>query len=412
VNGLAGRHVLLIVGGGIAAYKALELVRMLRRDGCRVTSVLTASGAHFVTPLSLQALTEQRVHTDLWSLTDEHEIGHIQLARSADLVVVAPATADLLARMAAGIADDLATTLLLATTTPILAAPSMNMHMWLHAATEANVATLRARGVRFVGPGHGDMACHEFGPGRLAEPDAIRNAVLAALAIRAPFPAALTGRKAIVTSGPTWESIDPVRYLANRSSGRQGHEIAAALARAGATVTLVHGPVALATPAGVASVAVESAAEMHEAAMEALPADIAVAAAAVADWRPRAASPQKLKKTGADALQTLALEPTPDILAALSAPSARRPDLVIGFAAETEKLLDHAIAKRARKGCDWLLANDVGAGSTVMGGSDNQVTLITEAGTEAWPAMPKQAVAECLVGRIAQHFAGNAPWQN
>jgi phosphopantothenoylcysteine decarboxylase/phosphopantothenate--cysteine ligase len=395
---LAGRHVLLIVSGGIAAYKALELVRLLRRAECMVTCVLTAGGAHFVTPLSLQALSERPVYSDLWSLTDESTMGHIALSRSADLIVVAPASADILARMAAGLADDLATTLLLATDTPVLAAPAMNVRMWQHPATMDAMARLVARGVQVVGPDEGEMACHEYGPGRLAEPDAILAAIAALLEPGRP----LAGRHAIVTSGPTHEPIDPVRYLANRSSGRQGHAIAAALAAAGARVTLVSGPVSLADPPGVAVVAVETGLQMHHAVQAALPADIFVGAAAVADWRVDGAATNKLKKeVGAPGL---ALVANPDILASVAASGPGRPALVVGFAAETEAVVPHARAKRVAKGCDWILANDVGAGSDVMGGAENEVILITGGETEAWPRMGKASVAQRLARRIGEHF--------
>ena len=395
--GLAGRHVLLVVAGGIAAYKALELVRLLRKAGCAVTCVLTEAGARFVTALSLEALSERRVHEDLWALTGASGMGHIELSRAADLIVVAPASADILARMAAGIADDLATTLLLATDTAVLVAPAMNVRMWTHPATVANIATLASRGVRLVGPDEGEMACHEFGPGRFAEPAAIMAAIETALAADAR----LAGLHAIVTSGPTHEPIDPVRYLANRSSGRQGHAIAAALAAAGARVSLVRGPVAIDDPPGVSVRAVETAEQMRAAVQDALPADIFVAAAAVGDWRAHMPSVQKLKKHGQAAPPALQLAANPDILAEVSAPGPRRPRLVIGFAAETEALLDHAADKRRRKGCDWVLANDVGAGSEAMGGTRNQVTLITAAGAETWPLLDKHAVAQRLAGRIA-----------
>ncbi len=396
---LANRHVLLIVAGGIAAYKSLELVRLLRKAGSAVTCVLTQAGAQFVTPLSLQALSETRVYTDLWSLTDENEMGHIQLSRAADLVVVAPASADILARMAAGIADDLATTLLLATDKQVLVAPAMNVRMWTHAATTDNLARLAARGVQVVGPDEGEMACHEFGPGRLAEPAAILHAIAALLSPARP----LAGLSAIVTSGPTHEPIDPLRYLANRSSGRQGHAIAGALAAAGAAVRLVHGPVRLPAPAGVTAIAVQTAVEMHAAVMAGLPASLFVGAAAVGDWRV-APAPQKLKKAPGAPPPALELIANPDILADVAAAGPLRPRLVIGFAAETEALLAHATAKRARKGCDWLLANQVGEGFEAMGGVRNQISLISADGVEPWPLMAKQAVADRLVTRIAAHF--------
>lgn len=396
---LKGKRVLLIVSGGIAAYKALELVRLLRKAGCAVNCVLTRAGAEFVTALSLQALSENRVHTDLFSLTDENEMGHIQLSRAADLVVVAPATANILAKMAAGLADDLASTLLLATDKRVLVAPAMNVRMWLHPATQANVATLASRGVAVVGPDEGAMACNEFGPGRLAEPPAILAAIEALLVGRKP----LAGRHALVTSGPTHEPIDPVRYIANRSSGRQGHAIAAALAALGADVTLVTGPVAIADPPGVAVRHVETAAEMLAACMAALPADIAVFAAAVADWRTEAAG-LKMKKAPDAPPPTLALVQNPDILATISH-GTPRPHLVIGFAAETHDLLAHASEKRHRKGCDWIVANDVGEGSDIMGGAENEVHLVTEAGIETWPRLAKADVAARLAARIAEALA-------
>ncbi|MCW3476048.1 bifunctional phosphopantothenoylcysteine decarboxylase/phosphopantothenate--cysteine ligase CoaBC [Limobrevibacterium gyesilva] len=398
---LSGKRVLLIVSGGIAAYKALELIRLLRKAGCAVSCVLTAGGAQFVTPLSLQALSEERVYTDLFSLTDESEMGHIQLSRSADLVVVAPASADILAKMAAGLADDLASTLLLATDKAVLVAPAMNVRMWTHAATHANMATLAARGVRVVGPDEGAMACNEFGPGRLAEPPVILAAIEAMLS----GPKPLAGRHALVTSGPTHEPIDPVRYIANRSSGRQGHAIAAALAGLGARVTLVSGPVSIPTPAGVALRAVETAQQMLEACAAALPADVAVFAAAVADWRVAHAAELKLKKTPGGAPPPLELVANPDILATVSRPGPARPRLVVGFAAETHELRSHAEDKRRRKGCDWIVANDVNPATGIMGGSENEVHLVTETGIEDWPRLGKDAVAARLAARIAQALA-------
>ncbi len=397
---MAQKRVLLIIGGGIAAYKALELVRLLRRGGHGVTCVLTKGGAQFVTPLSLQALSEAHVYTDLWSLTDESEMGHIQLSRAADLVVVAPASADILAAMAAGLAHDLATTLLLATDKPVLAAPAMNVRMWQHAATVDNVATLARRGVRFVGPDEGAMACNEFGPGRLAEPPAILAAIEGMLG-NGP----LTGRHALVTSGPTHEPIDPVRYIANRSSGRQGHAIAAALAALGARVSLVSGPVNQPDPPGVTIHRVETAIEMLAACEAALPADVAVCAAAVADWHV-AASDHKLKKQPGAPPPTLVLTPNPDILATLSAAGPRRPLLVVGFAAETDDLLANAAAKRLRKGCDWIVANDVRPATGIMAGMANQVHLVTASGTEDWPMLPKSEVATRLAARIAAALTG------
>jgi phosphopantothenoylcysteine decarboxylase/phosphopantothenate--cysteine ligase len=394
----AGKRVLLIVSGGIAAYKSLELIRLLRKAAVGVRVVLTRGGAEFVTALSLQALCEDRVFTDLFSLTDESEMGHIQLSRTADLLVVVPASADILARMAAGIADDLATTVLLATDKPVLVAPAMNVRMWQHAATTANIATLTARGIAVVGPDDGAMACGEFGPGRLAEPEAI----FAAIAARLAGSAALAGRHAIVTSGPTHEAIDPVRYIANRSSGRQGHAIARALAAAGARVTLVTGPVSLADPSGVTCVHVESAGAMHAAVEAALPADIAVFCAAVADWHVMT-SEQKIKKSGMP--PQFSLVENPDILSDIAHRTEGRPTLVIGFAAETEHLLDNATAKLARKGCDWIIANDVGAGSDVMGGEANEVVLVDKNGAEHWARASKTAIADRLVSRMIEVFS-------
>jgi len=392
--------ILLIVSGGIAAYKALELVRLARKRGIEVVSVLTKAGKQFVTPLSLQALTENQVYTDLFSLTDEHAMGHIQLSRAADLVVVAPASADILARMAVGQASDLATTLLLATDKRVLVAPAMNVRMWQHPATQANVATLRGRGVLFVGPDDGEMACHEFGPGRLAEPEVILEQVLAALAT-----GPLAGRHAIVTSGPTQEPIDPVRFIANRSSGKQGHAIAAALRAAGAQVTLVSGPVAIADPPGCDVIKVETALEMQAAVRRALPADIAVCAAAVADWRLASEHLGKIKKSPGAGPPVLHLAENPDILASLAQDREQRPKLLIGFAAETENVLEQAMQKRLRKGCDWLVANDVGLGSDIMGGDENTVYLVTPEGTEAWPRMSKRLVAEKLVALMSGYFS-------
>ncbi len=399
---LAGKRILLIVGGGIAAYKVLELIRLLRKEEASVSAVLTAAAQHFVTPLSVQALTESRVCTELLSLTDENEMGHIQLSRAADLLVVAPATANLLARMAAGLADDLATTVLLATDKPVLAAPAMNVRMWQHAATQANVALLAQRGVGFVGPDEGPMACNEYGPGRLSEPPAILAAIAAAL--HPPRP--LAGRHMLVTSGPTHEPIDPVRYIANRSSGRQGHAIAAALARLGARVTLVSGPVTVPDPAGVAVRHVETAEQMLAACTASLPADAAICAAAVADWRVAGTAAAKIKKVPGAPPPALALATNPDILATLAAPGPSRPRLVVGFAAETENLDANATAKRARKGCDWIVANDVSG--DVMGGEANEVHLVTAAGVEAWPRLAKEEVARRLAARLADHFAGSA----
>jgi len=399
-----GPRILLVIGGGIAAYKACELVRTIRKAGGSVRCVLTDGAQHFVTPMTLAALSEQPVHTSLWDLKDEAEMGHIQLSRQADLVVVAPATADLLAKMAAGIADDLATTLLLATDKPVLAAPAMNVRMWQHAATVANVATLRARGVTVLEPDEGPMACGEFGPGRLPEVAAIWHAIHTHPFVLSEVegPAThdtLAGKHVIVTAGPTHEPIDPVRYIANRSSGKQGFAIADALARLGAKVTLVTGPVTLATPAGVARVDVETAREMEAAVHAALPADVAVMAAAVADWAVAPAT-QKLKK--ADGPPALALTRNPDILAGLSA-DPRRPRLVIGFAAETREVEAEAQAKLARKGCDAIVGNDVSG--DVMGGDENMISLVTTDGIDRWPRMPKAEVSRRLAEWIAAKLA-------
>lgn len=397
-------RILLVVSGSVAAYKALELVRLLRKEaGAEVAAILTAGGARFVTKESLAAITGARVHDDLWAA--EAEIGHIRLARWPDLVVVAPASADLIARMAQGLADDLAATVLLATRAPVLVAPAMNPAMWEHPATRANMATLAARGVRAVGPNDGPMAEPESGPGRLAEPAEMLAAIRAALASSSPAQGPLAGRHVLVTSGPTHEPIDPVRYIANRSSGRQGHAIAAALVALGARVTLVTGPVQVPDPAGARVVRVQTAREMLAACEAALPADAAVCAAAVADWRVAQEARQKLKKDpGAAAAPVLEMALNPDILATLSAlPAGRRPRLVVGFAAETERVVEHAQAKRARKGCDWIVANDVSG--DVMGGTENAVHLVTGTGVEDWPRMPKQEVAARLAARIAEALA-------
>jgi phosphopantothenoylcysteine decarboxylase/phosphopantothenate--cysteine ligase len=401
MSDLDGKRVLLIVSGGIAAFKIPELIRLLRQRGCGVSCVLTEAGARFVTKLTLQTLSESKVHSDLFSLTDENEMGHIELSRSADLVVVAPATANILAKMAAGIGDDLASTLLLATDKAVLVAPAMNVRMWLHAATQANMALLAARGVRAVGPDEGAMACNEYGPGRMSEPPMIVAAIEAMLSSARP----LAGKHAIVTSGPTYEPIDPVRYIANRSSGRQGHAIAAALAALGARVTLVSGPVNLPDPAGVAVRHIESAQDMLAACQGALPADIAVCAAAVADWRVASAAPGKIKKRPGAAPPALELVPNPDILETLSRQGPHRPRLVIGFAAETEDLLANAQAKRLRKGCDWIVANDVSPASGIMGGVENAIHLVTADGVEDWPRLAKDEVARRLAARIAAAVA-------
>jgi phosphopantothenoylcysteine decarboxylase/phosphopantothenate--cysteine ligase len=396
---LTGKRILLVVSGSVAAYKALEFTRLLRKEGAGVTAILTAGGARFVTREALAGITGDRVHDDLWAA--EAEIGHIRLARAADLVAVAPASADILARMAAGLTSDLATTVLLATRAPVLVAPAMNPAMWEHPATRANVAALRARGVRVAGPASGAMAEPESGPGRLLEPAELLEA---ARAILAPGDGPLAGRHVLVTSGPTHEPIDPVRYIANRSSGRQGHAIAAALSALGARVTLVSGPVSVPDPPGVSVHRVETAREMLAACEAALPADAAVMAAAVADWRVAREAGQKLKKEPGAPAPALEMALNPDILATVSAhPAPRRPRLVVGFAAETERVVEHAVAKRARKGCDWIVANDVSG--DVMGGAANTVHLVTGTGVEDWPEMPKEEVARRLAARIAEALA-------
>ena len=395
------RRVLLIVGGDIAAYKALELTRLLRKAGVAVRPILTAAGAQFVTPLSLSALAEDRVYSELFSLTDEAEMGHIELSRSADLVVVAPATADLMAKAAQGLAGDLASTTLLATDKPVLMAPAMNVRMWEHAATQRNFATLQGDGVSFVGPDEGAMACGEFGAGRMAEPQAIFDAAMAML--EGPRGRPLAGKHVLVTAGPTAEALDPVRLLTNRSSGRQGFAIAAGLAALGARVTLVAGPVSLPTPSGVKRVDVESAREMLAACEAALPADAAVCVAAVADWRPDEAFGIKLKK-GKDGPPALRLVENPDILATLATDNPRRPRPVVGFAAAPNDVAAHARAKLARKNCDWIIANDV-TEPGVMGGGENAVLLISKAGVERWDRDVKEAVGARLAARIAEALA-------
>ena len=395
---MSKKRILLIVGGGIAAYKALELTRLLRKAGVGVRPILTQAGAQFVTPLSLAALSEDKVYSELFSLTDEAEMGHIELSRSADLVVVVPATADLMAKAANGHANDLASTTLLATDKPVLMAPAMNVRMWEHAATRRNLATLKGDGVLFVGPDEGAMACGEFGFGRMAEPAVIFEAIMAALAGPAARP--LAGKRAIVTAGPTAEPIDPVRLLTNRSSGKQGFAIAKALADLGAEVTLVAGPVSVPTPVGVTRVDVETARQMLAACEAALPADIAVCVAAVSDWRPETAAGTKMKK-GADGPPTISLVENPDILATLSQAGARRPKLVVGFAAETNDVETYAQAKLARKGCDWIVANDVSIAGT-MGGDDNAVAIVSGQGIERWDRVAKTEVARKLAARMAQ----------
>jgi len=398
---LTGRRILLIIGGGIAAYKALDLIRRLRDRGACVTPVLTRAAEEFVTPLSAAALAAEKVHRDLFDLTEEAEMGHIELSRAADLVVVAPATADLMAKMAGGHANDLASTLLMATDKPVLIAPAMNVRMWTHPATRRNLARLKADGVTVVGPDEGDMACGEFGPGRMAEaPDII------AAASRALGDGPLTGRHVLVTSGPTHEPIDPVRYIANRSSGAQGAALAAALRDLGARVSFVTGPAAVPPPDGVRAIPVETAAEMMAAVDAALPADAAVFAAAVADWRVGNAATQKMRKDGAGRPPRLTLAENADILAAVSQRAENRPGLVVGFAAETRDVEANAAAKRARKGCDWIVANDVSPETGIMGGAENRVVLMTGDGAEAWPRLPKAEVAARLADRIAAALRG------
>ena len=392
---LSGKRITLIIGGGIAAYKSLDLIRQLRRAGAQVTPVLTRAGTEFVTPLSVAALAEEQVFQDLFDLKDEAEMGHIQLSRVADLIVVAPATANLMARMATGLADDLASTLLLATDTPVLIAPAMNVRMWQHPATQRNLAQLQADGLRVVGPEVGDMACGEYGPGRMAEPAAIVAAISDHFG-----PRPLTGQRVLVTSGPTHEPIDPVRYIANRSSGAQGTAIAEALRDLGAEVIFVTGPAQTPPPSGVTVMRVETAREMLAAAEGALPVMAAICAAAVADWRVTTEITQKMKKT-VQGTPKLEFSENPDILATLST-HAQRPELVVGFAAETEDVIAHATLKRTRKGCDWIVANDVSPATGIMGGAENAVHLITEAGVEDWPRLPKREVAARLADRIAQ----------
>ena len=417
------KRILLIVSGGIAAYKSLELVRLIKRQGIAVRAVMTKSAAEFVTPLSLGVMTEDQVYGDMFDLKEEREIGHIQLSRQADLVVICPATANIMAKMATGIADDLATTILLATDKPVLAVPAMNVRMWNHPATQRNLAQLRADGVTVMDPDEGAMACGEFGPGRLPEPPDVAARICAMLG--APFDAALTsgrapstktsapliaqpdfaevthrplyGRRVLVTAGPTYEAIDPVRYIANRSSGRQGFAIAQAAAEMGADVTLISGPVHLETPPGVIRIEVESAAEMLAEVEKALPADVAIMVAAVADWRAAAVPEQKIKKDGA-AIPPLMLAENADILATL-AKHAQRPKLLIGFAAETEKLIENAQAKLAKKGCDWIVANDVSG--DVMGGANNAFHIVTKDGVESWPDSPKDVIARKLMEKIS-----------
>ena len=393
---LSGKHILLIVAGGIAAYKSLDLIRQLRAQGADVTPVLTRAGAQFVTPLSLSALAGRKVYSDLFDLTDEAEMGHIQLSRSADLIVVAPATANIMAQMAQGAASDLASTLLLATDTPVMMAPAMNVRMWDHPATQRNLHQLLADGVLCVGPNSGDMACGEYGPGRMAEPAEILVAIAAHFG-----PKPLLGRRVLVTSGPTREAIDPVRYISNHSSGAQGAAVAAALRDLGAVVEFVTGPADVPPPHGAVVHKVQSAQDMHDQVMALLPVDAAVFTAAVADWRVKSAAAQKMKKTGKE-LPVLEFTENPDILAAVSQlPARQRPRLVVGFAAETENLIDHARAKLRKKGCDWICANDVSPQSGTFGGSDSQIHLVTAQDVETWPHQSKQAAARMLAARMA-----------
>ncbi|WP_282021622.1 bifunctional phosphopantothenoylcysteine decarboxylase/phosphopantothenate--cysteine ligase CoaBC [Ruegeria faecimaris] len=397
---LASKRILLIIGGGIAAYKSLDLIRRLKERGAAVTPVLTRAAEEFVTPLSVAALAGEKAYRDLFDLTDEAEMGHIQLSRSADLVVVAPATSDLMGKMAGGLANDLASTLLMATDTPVLCAPAMNVRMWDHPATRRNFEQLQADGIRFVGPNEGDMACGEYGPGRMSEPLEIVAAIEASLGS-----GPLSGKRILVTSGPTHEPIDPVRYIANRSSGAQGTAIARALSALGAEVVFVTGPAEVPAPDGVEVVRVETAQQMSDAVDSALPVDAGVFAAAVADWRVASASDRKLKKTR-DGLPALDFAENPDILKRVAKLDDGRPALVVGFAAETDNVIEHATAKRDRKGCDWIIANDVSPGTGIMGGAENAVILISDDGAEEWPRMGKDAVAERLAHKISDALAG------
>jgi len=398
---LDGKRILLIVSGGIAAYKCPDLVRRLRERGCQVRCLLTRSGAEFVTALALQSVSEEKVYQELFSLTDENEMGHIRLSREADVILIAPATANIIAKMAHGQADDLATTTLLASDKPVIIAPAMNHRMWDHPATRHNLQTLTARGVQVIGPDQGAMACGEFGMGRMSEPLAIADAL--GQFFRHGLP--LAGRRALVTSGPTFEAIDPVRFIGNRSSGKQGHAIARALAALGCETTLVSGPTRLADPPGVSVVAVESARQMLAACETALPVDIVVCAAAVADWRADQEQASKIKKTTGRKPPPLKLTENPDILALLAKPGKNRPALVIGFAAETDDVVANAIAKRQRKQCDWIIANDVSAATGTFTGDFNQVHLISADGIKDWPKMSKSAVGEMLGQHIVDHFS-------
>ncbi|MEE2661521.1 MAG: bifunctional phosphopantothenoylcysteine decarboxylase/phosphopantothenate--cysteine ligase CoaBC [Pseudomonadota bacterium] len=397
---LDDKRILLIISGGIAAYKSLELIRRVREHGGKVRCVLTSAAANFITPMSVATLSEDRVYGELFSLTAESEIGHIKLSRDADLVVVAPATANILAKMAHGIADDLATTLLLATDKDVLVAPAMNVRMWQHAATQENVATLKTRNIIFSGPAEGKMACGEYGLGKMIEPQQIYQEISHYFSMPGP----LAGRRAIVTSGPTYEAIDPVRYIGNRSSGKQGHAIAAALSGMGADTVLITGPTNQIDPYGVETVRIESALELHAAVLSYLPADIAVCAAAVADWRIANATDRKIKKTSHSKPPQLKLIENPDVLHELSAVGEKRPKLIVGFAAETEQIVKNAKKKRENKGCDWIIANNVSPSSGTFGGDSNVIHLLTETGTEDWPEMDKTEIANRLAKRIADHF--------
>jgi phosphopantothenoylcysteine decarboxylase/phosphopantothenate--cysteine ligase len=400
MTSLAGKSVLLVIGGGIAAYKTHELVRLLKTRGASVRIILTRAAEQFVTPLSLASLSGEKVHTSLFSLTDEIEMGHIQLSRAADLLVVAPATADLMAKMAHGLADDLASTALLATDKRVLAAPAMNVRMWRHPATVRNVETLKRDGITLIGPNDGEMACGEFGPGRMAEPNEILAAIIDMLKPKAQ---PLAGRKVLITAGPTREPIDPVRFISNHSSGKQGYAIARAAVELGAETVLVSGPVALPIPPGVQMMPVETAQEMLEACEGELPADIAIFTAAVADWRVAAEAPEKLKKSG-DGAPSLTLTENPDILATISG-SRRRPEIVVGFAAETARVTEHAMQKLKKKGCDLIVANDVSRDTGVFGGDRNTVHLVSASGIEDWPQMSKDEVAEKLMERLVSMLA-------
>ena len=394
-----GRRILLIIGGGIAAYKSLDLIRVLQKRGASIVPVMTRGASEFVTPLSVAALSQNKVFQDLFDLTDEAEMGHIELSRSADLIIVAPATADLMAKMALGLASDLATTILLATNTPVLISPAMNVRMWEHASTQRNLKTLRDDGIHICGPDEGSMACGEFGLGRMSEPESIADSAESIL-LNGP----LKGKHVLVTSGPTHEQIDPVRYISNRSSGAQGSAIANALASLGARVSFVTGPSVCEMPSGCDIIQVETAAEMLNAVQESLPFDSGIFTAAVSDWKIENPTKSKIKKTGSDNLPILKLVENPDLLAIISQMQAGRPKLVIGFAAETDDLLENAILKRKRKGCDWILMNDVSPETGIMGGNENDITLISDKGIEDWPRMSKRSVAKLLVEKIVDEL--------